>query len=344
MCGLSKCLAVVTCVGGMFGCTPSAEDRQKGFHCLSAWDGSHGEVVSLVKSSLREPDSFEHISTRVGEVDETGLHTFTMEYRARNGFGGMNVITSTGSYANESGSAASVLDVEECEVLGWTTEDGDVQYTEAGVAFLGLAVENSYAKFAAASGIGVTGFEYEMRGDESVPNQIEVIDDWLVTEEIRPNGDIRLQALLPSYVSDFDSKTRLGLSFSCESFSWGDSGPMFLHLAFADNSSGLRRFLDGIRFRIDDQPTEVLDWSGGGTWLNWQPADDNQRDVDVARTMFIRRMMQHNVIEVRVREKARPFLEPIHHSVRFDLSNTAASALLDRLELCNLDIPHLGAT
>ena len=69
----------------------SAEERRKGFHCLSAWDGSQDGVVRAVKAQLREPDSFEHIETRIGPVDGDGEHAVLMSYRARNGFGGMNV-------------------------------------------------------------------------------------------------------------------------------------------------------------------------------------------------------------------------------------------------------------
>ena len=38
---------------------------------------------------MREPDSFEHIETRITPINEKGKHTLTMRYRARNGFGGM---------------------------------------------------------------------------------------------------------------------------------------------------------------------------------------------------------------------------------------------------------------
>jgi hypothetical protein len=70
----------------------SAEDRRKGFHCLSSWDGSHSGVVAQVKEQLREPGSFEHDETKISPVID-GKHTVMMKYRARNGFGGMNVST-----------------------------------------------------------------------------------------------------------------------------------------------------------------------------------------------------------------------------------------------------------
>ena len=65
-------------------------DRQKGFHCLSAWDGSNRSTVDQVKAGLRNPDSFEHIETSIHGNNE-GEHGLWMEYRAENGFGGMNV-------------------------------------------------------------------------------------------------------------------------------------------------------------------------------------------------------------------------------------------------------------
>jgi hypothetical protein len=67
----------------------TAEDRRKGFHCLSKWDGSSEQLVEAVKTRLRDPDSFEHDETRILPVKD-GKHGVTMQYRARNGFGGMN--------------------------------------------------------------------------------------------------------------------------------------------------------------------------------------------------------------------------------------------------------------
>jgi hypothetical protein len=70
----------------------AAEDNRKGFHCLSSWDGSNASLVDQVKKQLRDPDSFEHDETRI-TPEEKGKHIVSMRYRARNGFGGMNVAT-----------------------------------------------------------------------------------------------------------------------------------------------------------------------------------------------------------------------------------------------------------
>lgn len=77
------------------------EDKRKGFHCLSSWDGSHSDVKKITEMSMRDPDSFEHIETRITPVSEGGSHRLTMKYRARNGFGGMTVGSATASIDNE---------------------------------------------------------------------------------------------------------------------------------------------------------------------------------------------------------------------------------------------------
>lgn len=76
------------------------EDQRKGFHCLSSWDGSNRDLVNAVKNAMRDPGSFEHISTRITPVNASGQHTLFMDYRGRNGFGGMSVETATGTLSN----------------------------------------------------------------------------------------------------------------------------------------------------------------------------------------------------------------------------------------------------
>jgi hypothetical protein len=77
-----------------------AERREAGFHCLSDWNGSQSDVVRSVKANLRNPDSFEHIETRIAPKNKKGEHTLIMTYRAQNGFGGMNVEAVTGVLRN----------------------------------------------------------------------------------------------------------------------------------------------------------------------------------------------------------------------------------------------------
>ncbi len=68
-----------------------AEDLASGEHCLSGWDGSFPRLKTAVKKSLRNPKSFDHISTARSPVDKKGTFALIMTYRAENGFGGMNV-------------------------------------------------------------------------------------------------------------------------------------------------------------------------------------------------------------------------------------------------------------
>lgn len=69
-----------------------AENRENGFHCLSGWDGSNRSMVRQVEAGLRDPDSFEHVDTTITPVNpKTGKHGVRMTFRAKNGFGGVNV-------------------------------------------------------------------------------------------------------------------------------------------------------------------------------------------------------------------------------------------------------------
>ena len=52
---------------------------------FSGWDGSNKELVSYVKSNMKDPDSFEHVETRVR--DKKGVVTAQMIYRGKNSFG-----------------------------------------------------------------------------------------------------------------------------------------------------------------------------------------------------------------------------------------------------------------
>lgn len=76
-----------------------AAEKEKGFHCLSSWDGSNRSTETQVKAMMRNPDSFEHIETKIAPVKD-GKHVLLMQYRAQNGFGGMNVATAVANLDN----------------------------------------------------------------------------------------------------------------------------------------------------------------------------------------------------------------------------------------------------
>ena len=87
----------------------NAENSRKGFHCLSAtWDGSHRDLVAQLKRNLNDPDSFEHVETRVTPVNPNGEHTLIMEFRARNAFGALVLQKMTATYRNS-----------DCGVVSW---------------------------------------------------------------------------------------------------------------------------------------------------------------------------------------------------------------------------------
>lgn len=76
--------------------TKKADERAKGFHCLSAWDGSNRSLIGAVEDGLRDPNSFEHDNTWISPAGRDGHHRIKMVFRARNGFGGMNVAEAIG--------------------------------------------------------------------------------------------------------------------------------------------------------------------------------------------------------------------------------------------------------
>jgi len=84
-----------------------AENKRKGFHCLSPWDGSHRQVARTVENSMRNPDSFDHVETRITPVKD-GQHVLTMKYRGQNGFGGMSLESVIATIDNKTCTALSV--------------------------------------------------------------------------------------------------------------------------------------------------------------------------------------------------------------------------------------------
>jgi hypothetical protein len=79
-----------------------AEYGATGFHCLSGFNGAHRDVERLVKAQLKDPSSFEHTETRITRVSSAGAHQLYMDYRAKNGFGGIVVATATATIVNSS--------------------------------------------------------------------------------------------------------------------------------------------------------------------------------------------------------------------------------------------------
>jgi len=65
---------------------------------FSQWDGSHRGMEKLVKESMREPSSYQHVNTSA-RVNESGDEvTVTTSFRGKNGFGGVNVESMTATF------------------------------------------------------------------------------------------------------------------------------------------------------------------------------------------------------------------------------------------------------
>ena len=91
------------------------EERRKGFHCLSAWDGNHDGLEKLVRDRLNDPGSMKTYETRITPVDtdERGTgHYITVDFGARNSFGGM-VRTNAYGWVDHETCEAILLDIGE---------------------------------------------------------------------------------------------------------------------------------------------------------------------------------------------------------------------------------------
>ena len=71
------------------------------------------DILWEIKQSLREPDSFEHIRSSATTVDENGVQGILIEFRARNGFGGMNM-----------SKAVANVQFQGCKLLNWRIIEG----------------------------------------------------------------------------------------------------------------------------------------------------------------------------------------------------------------------------
>jgi hypothetical protein len=90
----------------------AADDRQQGLHCLLPYLGYSTKFVDAVKQRLRDPDSFEHDKTMIAPAGPDGSHPIIMEYRAKNGFGGMNRSIAVGKLDHGTCEVVSVVVTE----------------------------------------------------------------------------------------------------------------------------------------------------------------------------------------------------------------------------------------
>lgn len=76
---------------------------------FSAWDGSHSGLTALIKKSMNDPDSYEHIETRFN--DEGDYILVITKFRGANAFGG-KVINTVSAKVDFSGNVIEVISQE----------------------------------------------------------------------------------------------------------------------------------------------------------------------------------------------------------------------------------------
>ena len=77
---------------------------------FSAWDGSHRNLVAVVKRAMNDPGSFEHIETQTMKgINFPKTFIVSMEYSGKNAFGGRVRNTVVCEVSGENGDIVAVL-------------------------------------------------------------------------------------------------------------------------------------------------------------------------------------------------------------------------------------------
>lgn len=73
---------------------------------FSSWDGSHRALTQMIKSTMNDPKSYEHVETKINEIGDYFM--VTTSFRGKNAFGGvvLNHVTA------KIDSTGKVLDIE----------------------------------------------------------------------------------------------------------------------------------------------------------------------------------------------------------------------------------------
>ncbi len=78
--------------GADFKSEPKVQTREQSIaEAFSAWDGSHNQLTSHIKSTMKNPSSYRHVSTRYGDK---GTHLIiSTTFQGTNSFGA--IVTQT---------------------------------------------------------------------------------------------------------------------------------------------------------------------------------------------------------------------------------------------------------
>ena len=89
--------------------TPKTERQLKVENQFSSWDGSHPGLERLIKESMNDPDSYEHVETRFRDDDD---YIFVItKFRGANAFGG-KVVNTVSAKVDFNGNVIEVLSQE----------------------------------------------------------------------------------------------------------------------------------------------------------------------------------------------------------------------------------------
>ncbi|MDR3425815.1 hypothetical protein [Silvimonas sp.] len=92
---------------------PDQPDTSAYDRCFNKVDGAPAGVVDAVQRGLRDPDSFDLINVMRSAPDAHGVLEFHVKFRAKNGFGGMNL-----------GDAHGHMQVSDCKISLDGIDDG----------------------------------------------------------------------------------------------------------------------------------------------------------------------------------------------------------------------------
>lgn len=85
--------------------TPEVTHKKRIESGFSAWDGSHRQLTKIIKKSMNDPDSYDHVETTYKDTGKDLL--IITKYRGKNGFGGV-VINSLKAKADYDGNVIEI--------------------------------------------------------------------------------------------------------------------------------------------------------------------------------------------------------------------------------------------
>lgn len=86
--------------------TPEQQHKKRIESGFSGWDGSHKQLTKIIKESMHDPDSYDHVKTTYIDTGKDLIIETT--YRGKNAYGGL-VLNKTNAKASYDGQVTSIL-------------------------------------------------------------------------------------------------------------------------------------------------------------------------------------------------------------------------------------------